>query len=183
MGNLLFNGCLLAANPPGENSPALLIQTQVRTKPSEITSKRSKSYALGSINSRKINYAADWTTLKPDRSQKLDPKQKRHHPAPICTQKDSGAAGGDQLWKGKKRKKAALYSKLKTNSLSCETPQGCPPHRAVLCPTQSTAVLGSVTRAGAPRGWQGLGTPNQQKMGLPTHCRGQEYLSSHLKHI
>lgn len=40
------------------------------------------------------------SNLKADRSQKLDPKQKRHPTAPI----DSGAVGTDQLKKDKERK-------------------------------------------------------------------------------
>lgn len=40
-------------------------------------------------------------TLKPDRSQKPDPKQKRHHPSPVCTGKKSGAVGSNKGEKGK----------------------------------------------------------------------------------
>lgn len=52
------------------------------------------------------------SNLKADRSQKLDPKQRRHHPAPIHTRKDSGAAGSDQLKKEKERKEKEKKKRL-----------------------------------------------------------------------
>lgn len=60
----------------------------------------------------------------PERLQKLDPKQKLHHPPPVHTRKDSGAVGRDRSkTKGKKKKEKenGINTKLKTSSLSCKT--------------------------------------------------------------
>jgi len=99
-----------------------------------------------------------WTgplKLKPDRSRKPDPEQKRHHPVPIHTWMDSGAVGSNQL-KKRKGKQRQKKKKLKTQNWKA-TPQVAGQHNVVLH-TGLTRVLQEST-AGPDRVTRGLVLP------------------------
>lgn len=125
-------------------------------------------------------------TLKPDRSQKPDPKQKRHHPSPVCTGKKSGAVGSNKGEKGK-----GTGDKLQTENLLLEprekTVLSCI-HSSQVCSAESPAAaapdsvvkgMGVICRTARTKSYK----MSRKKGVLPTCCWGQEHLPTHPKHF
>lgn len=119
------------------------------------------------------------SNLKPGKSHKADPKQKRHHHAPIHTGKHSGAVGWER-WKGigkkGKEEKEEKSHKHQTENLLLEL-RG---KTALFC-TQGSAESPAVVPDSALMGWvtcRVTGTESWKGV-LHTCCWGQELSPTH----